>query len=516
LPDRILVADDDPLQRAIAKDMLAQRGYEVVEAADGREVIAHVGLAPPDLILLDLNMPVMDGYAVLSQLKAEEATRFIPIVVVTGHDAPQSRLESLELGADDFLSKPVEPSELIARVHSLLRFKHLNDQLINAYQQMGQIGQIAEGLFQAEHPLAEMGEVVLAELLREAGESPLHPTRLWVGEQKGRSMEGLCFQLAQGRLESRPSGAPAAVLERYLAQANREGVLFWKNGPMSAGLCPLFRPDSDLDNMVGMAQNERLYLAAGYGHAVSRYDAQVLRTVALQRQFFDRLTDQVKATEEAFFFTMSALARAAELNDFDTGNHIARVNAHAAAIAERLGCSREFTSWISHCAQMHDVGKISVPASILRKPGPLDDDEWAWIRKHPALGAQILGDSPRLAMPREIALCHHENWDGSGYPSGLAGEAIPVSARIVKMADVYDALRSQRPYKRALSHDQTLHILTRGDERVSPSHFDPAILEVVQSFGEDLLAIDRSMADSAGAKEYEGQWFQPYPPQNSN
>lgn len=516
MPDRILVADDDPLQRAIEKDMLAQRGYEVIEAVDGREVIAHVGLAPPDLILLDLHMPVMDGYAVLSQLKAEEATRFIPIVVVTGQDARESRLQSLELGADDFLSKPVESAELLARVRSLLRFKHLNDQLINAYQQMGQIGQIAEGLFQAEHPIAAMGEVVLCELLREEGESVLHPTHLWVGEKKGCSMEGLCFQLAKGSLESMSTGAPAAAFERYLSQANREGVLFWANGSVPAGLRPLFPTETSLDNVVGMAQGTFIYLASGYGHRVSRYEAQVLRTVALQRQFFDRLRDQVKATEEAFFFTMAALARAAELNDFDTGNHIARVNAHAGAIAERLGCAREFTSWISQCAQMHDVGKISVPASILRKPGPLDDDEWAWIRKHPSLGAQILGDSPRLAMPREIALCHHENWDGSGYPLGLEGEEIPLSARIVKMADVYDALRTRRPYKRALSHEETLHILARGDARVAPSHFDPAILEVVISFGEDLLAIDYAMADSSGAKEYEGQRLQPYVPLNRN
>lgn len=127
---------------------------------------------------------------------------------------------------------------------------------------------------------------------------------------------------------------------------------------------------------------------------------------------------------------------------------------------------------------MHDVGKIRVPTAILLKPGPLDEAEERVMRLHPEFGEQILGDSPRLSVAREIALTHHENWDGSGYPGGLRGEAIPLAGRIVKLADVYDALRSRRSYKNALTHAEARSVFLNGDERITPrSHFDPRVLE---------------------------------------
>jgi HD-GYP domain-containing protein (c-di-GMP phosphodiesterase class II) len=127
---------------------------------------------------------------------------------------------------------------------------------------------------------------------------------------------------------------------------------------------------------------------------------------------------------------------------------------------------------------MHDVGKIKIPNSILLKEGPLDSDEMKLMMMHPVYGEQILGDSPRLATAKEIAISHHENWDGSGYPYNIAGEKIPLSGRIVKIADVYDALRSKRSYKPAYSHAETLSVFRKGDERVDPAlHFDPEILK---------------------------------------
>jgi hypothetical protein len=340
-----------------------------------------------------------------------------------------------------------------------------------------------------------MGQVIVDQYLRESPQAPLHPSRFWVGRARGSLLEGTCYKASESGLDSKTTAVPLSNLERALAGASREGRLFWANGPLAPAIGTLLCADVAACGLAGLREEDRWFLAAGYGHTVGTYDAQVLRSVALQWHFFERLADQVRATEDAFFYTMTALARAAELNDCDTGNHIVRVNAQSAFLAEKLGCERDFVTWISRSAQMHDVGKISIPATILRKAGPLDPEEWAWIRRHPALGAEILGDSPKLGMAREIALCHHENWDGSGYPIGLRGDQIPLSARIVKVADVYDALRSERPYKSGLSHEEALALMARGDARVAPSHFDPQVLGALVRNGREMAEISRALSD---------------------
>ena len=198
------------------------------------------------------------------------------------------------------------------------------------------------------------------------------------------------------------------------------------------------------------------------------------RTLSQQRQRIESLQAE---TEEAFRDSIKLLARAAEIHDEDTGNHILRVNEYSYFIARELGMPPDWCDEIRYSAQLHDVGKMSVDAAVLKKRGPLDESERAEMNRHAEYGHQILKASPRLRMGAEIALSHHEKWNGSGYPQGLAGEDIPLSARIVQVADVYDALRSARPYKPAFSHEKTVDILTRGDARLNPfEQFDPTIL----------------------------------------
>jgi response regulator RpfG family c-di-GMP phosphodiesterase len=212
------------------------------------------------------------------------------------------------------------------------------------------------------------------------------------------------------------------------------------------------------------------------GHATN-YDADVLRSVAVVIGSVLTLSDEVKETEKAFIYTIEALARACEAAEEATGKHILRVNRYAGALAANMGLANDFVETISYSAQMHDVGKIKIPPSILLKEGELNEEEMSLIKMHPIYGEQILGDSPRLRIAREIAISHHENWDGSGYPHRLKGEAIPLAGRIVKLADVYDALRSRRSYKSPLSHAEAATIFRTGDSRIDPhAHFDPALL----------------------------------------
>ena len=218
-------------------------------------------------------------------------------------------------------------------------------------------------------------------------------------------------------------------------------------------------------------------VAFNYPGRATDYDGDVLQSLAVVIGSLVTLSNEVRETEQAFIYTIEALARACEAAEEQTGKHILRVNRYAGVLAANLGLPAEFVETISYSAQMHDVGKIRIPTAILLKGGDLNSEEQAVMRLHPAYGKRILGDSPRLTVAREIAISHHENWDGSGYPGGLKHEEIPLAGRIVKVADVYDAIRSKRSYKEPLDHAATVRIFREGDERVRPrDHFDPELL----------------------------------------
>jgi len=218
------------------------------------------------------------------------------------------------------------------------------------------------------------------------------------------------------------------------------------------------------------------------------------RALARQRE---RIAQLQSETEEAFKLSISLLARAAEIHDEGTGNHIVRVNEYAYFLAQRMGMAKDFCDEIRYSAQLHDVGKLSVDQAILNKGGALTADERTQMDQHPIFGFQILSHSHRLKLAAEIALFHHEKWDGSGYPHGVKGEEIPISARIVALADTYDALRAKRSYKSAYSHKKTVDVIVKGDKRLDPvGHFDPDLIEIFVRNHQGLDKIWQEFADA--------------------
>lgn len=506
----ILAVDDQELNLAILEGYLVPLGYSVIKARNGREALAHIGSARFDLVLLDIIMPDIDGYEVCRRVKENPQSRDIPVVMVTSLEGTEDLVKALESGADEFLTKPVKDIEIRARVKSLLKKKTLNDQLKSAYTHINNLTMFAENkLAELNSEAFRGGEAhkhLIERLLRINGDDTSRPTHILLGKGAGKSLvEGALYYYEDGMVSmSQVSGRVEGGFGYTENYSDIEMELTECSSRIYKGDESNTYLGEEIINQIGVINNfiicdsekaNSLVVAFNYGKEVTPHDADILRSYLLFYNVFTTISGNMDEIDGAFKYLVTALARAAEANDEETGNHIVRVNEYARILAEEMKMPPNFVRDIGFFAQMHDVGKIHIHFSLLTKPGTLTDEEAKMVRDHTVYGSMILGDEPRLKMARDIALCHQEHYDGSGYPRKLKGEEIPISGRIVALADVYDALRSKRSYKPAFSHQQAVEIITKGDGKSMPEHFDPMVLGAFKKREKEFESIYHTLAD---------------------
>ena len=501
----ILAVDDNPANLMVAAGML-RREYRVETADNGEEALRRVSQGTaPDLILLDIMMPYMDGYEVCTRLKADPATAAIPIIFLTAMVGSAEESKGFEMGAADYLTKPLNAAVLKARVATHLA---LAAHLKAARRELADAGQHMERL-SADRDRVEIERSRLHDRQR----ALLAITRSALGEQDlQRFLEHTLDALAAipwletegggGLFLTNLQGELVRVAERGMDEERREECT--RLAPGSCACAQTAEPDGPLffpvleaphcprrwdDEGVGLhalplVEDGRLIGVLGVvlrsGHQPVAGEDEFMADVAVavtqlvvRRQTDAALRVNRLEVQQARNDMIHKLGIASEFRDTETGMHVLRMAKYAAAIAEAMGCDAETRERIEQAAPMHDVGKIGIEDAILRKPGKLTAEEFETMKAHTTIGASILGgNDPLIAAAREIALTHHEKWDGSGYPNGLAGEAIPLSGRICAVADVFDALTMERPYKRPWSEEDAVKLI----EESAGGHFDPAVV----------------------------------------
>ncbi len=492
----ILIVDDLAKNVKLLEAHLAATGFQTETAYDGEEALAKVWADPPDLILLDVMMPKIDGFEVCRQIKQKESTRLIPIVMVTALDRIEDKVKGIQAGADDFLTKPVNRHELLARTRSLIRTKLLNDQVLN-------LKGILTSLFEISTFEKRFSDrsVLLAEFCRRAADligAESAAVTFWHGDkyeidasynltdeiwqQEHHDKLNAVRQVMENGETLFIRSSQRDMLERYGLYSGYIGVPLISAAGRTLGAVHAFGAGEDLQEeavRLLMIVSQRL----GYEMQMKDYNTRLerevdMRTAELQRALGD-LKDVNENLSQAQAETIFRLAKAAEYRDEDTAAHLHRMSNYSYIVARELGLDIEMCSLIQLSSTMHDVGKIGIPDSILLKRGRLTPEEYEVMKEHTLIGVSILRDSSSkvLQMSERIALCHHEKFDGSGYPHGLEGNDIPIEARIVAITDVFDALTTKRVYKPAFSVDEALGILKKDNSK----HFDPIVYDAFRS-----------------------------------
>lgn len=508
-PSEILVTDDDPQVRQIFQAALTAVGHTVRECSDGQTCLREVEHKHPDLIFCDLTMPGMSGIEVCGQIKGNPDTRHIPFIMITGDIEYTKRLEGIRAGADDYLNKPLSLAEVLARTESLLKSKRLDDEVKRQREVIDNL--LAITTLDPEY--AEDRDLLIHDFLARVAELL-------------RARQATAFQIEGGQISHVVACHPALSEEHALSlirSCPRCTRMLREREPI------IIREDEGAEDSHGsyagfpILSNTGELIAAVAAHGIPdeipAESLKVLHTLAkrlgaeiqlqmyneiLEAQVAERTRDLKRALEDlshanialehAQEETVFRLAQAAEFRNNETGEHLRRISLYSQMLGRAAGLSDEQINDLRCASLMHDIGKIAIPDSILLKADSLTDEEKDLMRTHTLKGGELLSnsDAPMLKMGEQIALNHHERWDGTGYPHGKSGEVIPLAARIVSVADVFDALISKRVYKEAWTMEESLKYL----REAAGKQFDPELVETFLGLQDQISEVIETFMDA--------------------
>ncbi|MCB9855357.1 MAG: response regulator [Phycisphaerales bacterium] len=522
---KVLVVDDDCATRRLYRRLIERDGFHVFEASDAESGIACAMAQTPNVIVMDLDLPGIDGIECTRRLKADPLLHGSPIIIVTGHQGEDHVKAAMEAGAEELICKPIRHRELVMRVRTMNRLCRHNADLMQSNSVRGEQARAMTTLFATSGLLTgfQSVETISSRVANAAAEllASRRITLLMIDESRscltvaattdgiGADVRGFRVAPGNGVIGNVfASGLPA------VCTSPRDSLL-----PLSPGEKELFDDGPFVVSAIAIDGRSAGVLAVSGRVDHTAYTPADLEYVDLLSSMAASALDRQKASqarEQAHAAIVLGLAKLAEHRDTDTGLHLERVARYASVLCSELRrdhhwahvIDAKFLDYISNAILLHDIGKVAIPDSVLLKKGGLTDSEFEAMKKHTVIGAAavafVMKKAPEaefLAMARDIARHHHERFDGTGYPDGLARDSIPLAARITTVADVYDALRSRRPYKRAFGHDEAIEIIRSG----AGSQFDPVIVEALIRCQGDFEAISENLADEAPGDEATSQ-----------
>ncbi len=503
---RVLVVDDDPDVRRFCERLLRRDGVLVETAADGAEALRLAQHQPPDVVVLDFQMPGMNGLEVLARLRSAPPTAETPVIFMSGDDGGgRMGVSALEKGADEFLRKPLSSREFTLRVRSMLRHVIGRNALARSNDVRAEQAVALTTLLDFSCELAQSRDIesaadtlvrTLSSVLRADCSALLMPDEARDDLRTVRSIgtearERIPFSLRDEANADLIRDPAPGDLDALLA-----GALGDQDKPREHRVLRVS------DKLVGVLYVARRRETTPFT-AIELECVDMIGNIAAPA-LADLMTR--RAREVAQDSLVVALAKLAEHRDTETGRHLDRVTQFAILLSRELArtplhaltINEEFISALERAVPLHDIGKVAVPDHILRKPGKLSAEEMNEMKSHVTVGSQtlraIIDKIPGvqfLHMAEQIARCHHEWYDGNGYLSGLKGDEIPLAARITSVADVYDALTTERVYKPAFSHERARQILTDG----RGTQFDPDVVDAFLCIEEEFARLARMLAD---------------------
>ncbi|MBX3130358.1 MAG: response regulator [Polyangiaceae bacterium] len=484
-PPRVLVVDDEKFIRDILADFLGMEGYVVRTAQDGTSAITELGRARYDLVISDLKMPKMGGLELLQEVaKAHPDT---VTVIMTGFGTVETAIDAMKRGAYDYILKPFKVEEIIHIVQRGLEKRRLAAENLRLREALSlyKVSEAIAASLSLEAVVDTLLESALAEVRADIAS-------VWVEDGEG--------SFAERRQESNPEHDEVQRAGRLdvdrVVQRLSDGAPVVEHGSRALELFATApAPDPSSLAIVPMRMRDRLigWLAVVSVNPSRRFDEGQRKLLSLIASRAAAAIENARLYEDlqaTFQQTIQGLAQTIDKMDRYTSGHSERVALYAVALARWIGLSEELVEVVRHSALMHDIGKVGCVMN-LNKPGKLTQDEYEIFKKHPVFGREILDPIKFLEPVIPGVYLHHERWDGRGYPLGLEGAGIPLIARIISIADTYDAMTSDRAYRRALPHEVTINEVTR----CSGSQFDP---DLAGTFVENIDGLRDELRDSGG------------------